>query len=83
MKASLVYRVCSRSAGSTQRNLVLKNQSKPSNQTKTFKTYKLGPGEDAQWLRSLMAFLEDSGLIPSTHMAAAHEQLSVAPTVGL
>jgi hypothetical protein len=34
-------------------------------------------GPMPQWLRALVAHAEDKGLIPSTHMAAAHDYLQL------
>jgi hypothetical protein len=61
-EASLVYKVSSRTARATQRNPVLKNQTKQ-------REFMVGAGKMAQQLRALTAFSEDPGSIPSTHMA--------------
>jgi hypothetical protein len=74
-KASLVYKVSSRTARAIRRNPVSKKQKqkkkKPNKQK--FKMYVSVSGEMAQWLRALVAFLEDPGSVPS---------LSVTPVPG-
>jgi hypothetical protein len=61
-KASLVYRVSSRIARAIQRNPVSKKKKKKEKNT--------GTGELAQQLRTLTAFTEDLGSVPSIHTAA-------------
>jgi hypothetical protein len=70
-KASLVYKVSSRTARAIQRNPVLKNK-KPNqnNKTKQTKTNYFGTGEMAQWLRALTTLPEVLSSIPSNHMVA-------------
>ena len=83
-EASLVYKVSSRTARATQRNLVskkkqkTKTKKKTKNKTKQNKTtQKLKPqgaGEMAQQVRALTALLKVLSSIPSNHMVA-HKHL--------
>jgi hypothetical protein len=65
-KASLVYKVSSRTARATQRNPVSKTPKKQ-NKTKTKTKTKLNKGLE-RWLRTMSVFAEDPGSVPSTHM---------------
>jgi hypothetical protein len=61
-KASLVYKVSSRTARATQRNPVSKTPKK--------KKWRLEVGEMVQWLRTLTALPEVLRSNPSNHMVA-------------
>jgi hypothetical protein len=69
-KASLVYKVSSRTARATQRNPVSKNKQNKTKQNKTKTVFPWGPGEMAQWLRELTALPEVLSSISSNHMVA-------------
>ena len=56
-KASLIYRVNSRTVRATKRNTVLKKQTNSA-------------GEMAQWLKALTALLEVLSSIPRNHLVA-------------
>jgi hypothetical protein len=56
--------------------------SKLSTQMCTLEVQTLGAGETAQWLRALVAFLEDLGSVPNTHRVA-HNHLSTILVLGI
>ena len=69
-KASLVYRVSSRTARPTQRNPVLKNQKRKKKKKTVLRficSVPLFTLEKTQQLRAWAALLGDPGSIPSTH----------------
>jgi hypothetical protein len=66
-KASLVYKVSSRTARAIQRNPVSKKKKQKQNKSNK-------AGEMVQWLPAFAALAEESDLVLSTHMEA-HKHL--------